>query len=728
MLLRQNHPTKPRRVSRQRKIGVESLEMRQMLSVDGLTHLGGDDPIVLEETVPVNVVFIGFEESEIDVDQFLDSLPSEQVPIVRAKDFWYGVIDEAGLHYDYDYDVSFASQDFEDAFFGEMSRIAQPREALTLPQQFYNDQVGNFLDIDTSYEIDAPATEQWLADNSPVDTSENTVFFINWWGRDDFLFHVYSKTGEIDPDTGHDFGQSDFRKVVAWGGTTADDEETGLGSTHRLWFYDLSAGPDWFTGNWNVDDADLDGGADDYRIPPAWEYDAAGYRSPDELTGDLGKLTRFVAIDLLFTPAPLYSAAMTQGRLPDRVNLDINTYDGIEGLDASEEYEDIKLLVDELQEVYPLKLTADQQELEFAGESRECFLGIADAYMGNASIDDICHADEGNLTPFANLLFDAMLKKDELLDGGNPNQAYYEHEVIAMNYATAEDISVPFLGFADDNWQDGTQSAVFSFTDPFIANQLGYGLTTTMIHEIGHHLALSHPHDGYDSEFGNFGPSGDTFFAWAGTEVNSIMSYIDLNWDFSQFDRDNMLRFLSAEYLATADKLAHDVVSSDGVTSGATRQLVRGDFFAGKAQEALAQHDYTETFRYAKLAYDQVRYAADLAGVEFVPIDGRTLPFQEAAAPAARFAFDSRPSSPLQLRNAISHLAPDLVDEAIGDEAANRGLLISSAHHALLQPRFDANAMDQFFEDADDEDEGNGGSRLGRTAFCLKLAGGFESA
>ena len=41
---------------------------------------------------------------------------------------------------------------------------------------------------------------------------------------------------------------------------------------------------------------------------------------------------------------------------------------------------------------------------------------------------------------------------------------------------------------------------MFNFVSPAIAE--AYGLTTTMIHEDGHHLAMSHPHDGYDSETG----------------------------------------------------------------------------------------------------------------------------------------------------------------------------------------------------------------------------------
>jgi hypothetical protein len=120
-----------------------------------------------------------------------------------------------------------------------------------------------------NYRISASSVEEWLAVNPPagINTKRNTVFFINWWGdgekpRKGFKHHVYTKTNEPDPDTGFNFGrEDDSRKLIAWGGTTADDEESGLGSTRRVWFHDLSAGPDSFTDNWNVDDPDLTGTA-----------------------------------------------------------------------------------------------------------------------------------------------------------------------------------------------------------------------------------------------------------------------------------------------------------------------------------------------------------------------------------------------------------------------------------------------------------------------------------
>jgi hypothetical protein len=167
------------------------------------------------------------------------------------------------------------------------------------------------------------------------------------------------------------------------------------------------------------------------------------------------------------------------------------------------------------------------------------------------------------------------------------------------------------LGFADDNWLDGTQSGVFSFVYPD-AIAAGYGLTTTMIHEYGHHSSLSHPHDGYDPSTGvDFEPTGSTFFAWLGDESNSMMSYIDLNWDFGQFDRDNTARHRAAGYAKIASIVAADVVGRPA----AAGKLAEANTALNTAQAAFATHNYTTALQFARQAYEAVAAGAGLAGV-----------------------------------------------------------------------------------------------------------------
>ena len=241
-------------------------------AAQGLTP-GGVTPF--DEQLPVNVVFVGFDEADAPWDQVRAQLPDSSEPIVRSRIF-YGVTERLGLGHQYEYRPHYTSQAWEDDFFAYLASIAEPAP-LTEFQTLYNQQ-GSALDVTSNHAIDAPAVERRLIDTAPaeVDTTLPTIFFINWHGRPDFRFHVYSKTGERDPDTGHDFGAADTRKLVAWGGTTPDDEETGLGAergVNRVWFYDLSAGPESWGGSYDITNPDLDlDGAPDYRIPPSWEY------------------------------------------------------------------------------------------------------------------------------------------------------------------------------------------------------------------------------------------------------------------------------------------------------------------------------------------------------------------------------------------------------------------------------------------------------------------------
>jgi hypothetical protein len=167
--------------------------------------------------------------------------------------------------------------------------------------------------------------------------------------------------------------------------------------------------------------------------------------------------------------------------------------------------------------------------------------------------------------------------------------------------------------------------------------ELGYGLTTTMLHEDGHHLAMSHPHDGHDSEMGvDYEPAGPYYFAWSGDESNTMMSYIDLNWDFSQFDRDNMNRYMAAAFARFSNQIATDILA-DPDAGEAADELAAADELLGASKLAFRRHRYLAAAFAAKSAYDLVRRGARQAGV---PVVGSTEgwqvdePVSDAAAAA----------------------------------------------------------------------------------------------
>ena len=568
----------------------------------------------IEQDLNINVVFVGYETGsgsmDIDESAFLDGLPETYRTVNRYPSFYFGN-QFLGLTFNYDYNLVYADTAFEDAFFGYLSSIAVAKP-LTVFQQDYNAQVNHSVDVTDNYWISAPAAEKWLADNTDsmlgVDTQQYTIFFINWYGRSDFRFHVYTKIGEPDPDTGYDFGLNrDSRKVIAWGGTSPDDEETGLGSLHRIWFYDLSAGPEAWTDNWNVDDADLDGnGVMDYRMPSAWEYgNLSGYRPFDDLSGDLGKVARYVAIDLLFTASPLYKPAISPPKLPSDIQLDINVFQIDPNADGTD-YFDLDLLTAELNELQPLntfsaELNSQPFESSFA-RMYLCFFNDVSCF-GNR-LFGIAFAD-----PF--LYFSDHLI--QYLEG----DADYEVPIFAYN--TTDELFTCCLGYADDNWADGTQSFVFGFDSPSVRDLSGYGFTTTFIHEVGHHLAMSHPHDGFDYEADvDYGPGDDFYFAWSGDESNSMMSYIDLNWDFSQFDRDNMNRYLTSVYINQANTILAKIYASPKAGQVAS-MLVSADNSAAAALAAYNSMNYVSAASNAKSAYDKVVAAAAKIGIQIEP-------------------------------------------------------------------------------------------------------------
>lgn len=581
----------------------------------------------LAEKVPVNVVFIGYERSQVAPAAYRAGLPKKYEPVVRSR-LWYGVVEKLGLTYTYDYQLTYADRRYEDRFFGELKRLARPAP-LTLYQEAYNEQQNKTLTITENHHIDAPSVERWLAANPPagVDTRRNTVFFINWYGRSDFRFHVYTKTDEPDPDTGYNFGvERDSRKIIAWGGTTANDEENGLGSTRRVWFHDLSAGPESWTDNWNVDEPDLDGnGVEDYRMPPTWEYAANGYRSATALAGDLSKITRYVALNLLFTTSPLYPVELPTARPPKSINIDSNTYEGWPGVDASSSYIKEDLLLAELRELrWRNVFDYDSQDLPFEGEAKRCYELLMEA-------DESCYPDLG-YPPFANFYLQNTFELERTQD----DQGRVDYELPVFNYALPAGTPVPALGFAEDNYDDGTQSYVFAFVSPEITAS-GYGLTTTLIHEVGHHLGMSHPHDGYDSATGvDYEPADEFYFVGAGDENNSMMSYIDLNWDFSQFDRDNSDRFLTAAYHGAANELAADILAHRN-RGRAENALRAADRLLGRSADALARHDYPRAALLAEQAFDKLAGAAAQVGVSAERVTAK----RAAEAAAARTAVEA---------------------------------------------------------------------------------------
>jgi hypothetical protein len=561
--------------------------------------------VVQKQTVPIDLVFIGFNSRQIDERALLGSLPATYSPVVRYPQF-YGLSGrDMGLEFRFKYRVVHKPRDFEDQFFSFLTHTGS-EGPLTAFQNQYNQQKKNVLDVNGPVlYIDAPTVERYLATHDAGDQRGYTIYFINWYGRRDFRFHVYTKTDEVDPDTGYNFGTlRGSRKMIAWGG-----------SASRAWFYDLSAGPESWTNNWSVDDDQTE-----YHMPPVWEYRAGGYRPAARLTRDLGLVTRYVGIDLLFTTSPLYDPLVTA---PDVGGSKVVHVAMLEDDPASNgktfmNTEFAKRELRRFEPYYSWKVGLSDTKPVDEGAKR-----ALDIFSGNLVAND-CWNEFGDT--FAQLFCYFNAKLTTYIPAYRPND--YVGEIFAYN-TTRANLGDQFglLGFADDNWVDGTQTHVFMF-DSAEYRRLGFGFTATGIHEFGHHIGMSHPHDGYDSEQGlDFGASGPFEFAWSGDESHTVMHYLSVSNGFGVFDRDNQHRWEMAGYLNWSNAVLGDIVTHPNARR--VWPLVRqADDAAAEAIEAFGRWDYLEGAAKARLAYSEVALAAQLIGASTPTLDAarRALP------------------------------------------------------------------------------------------------------
>ena len=170
----------------------------------------------IDQDLTINVVFVGYEPGagyqDVDTTKFMAELADTYKVYNRYPKF-YGLDAGMGLTFNYDYNLVFTDQSFEDAFFTHLAAVGAPAP-LTAYQEAYNAQANKTGMVTDNFQIEVSDVEQWLADNTQsmlgVDTTQYTVFFINWYGRPDFKFHVYAKTDEPDPDTGMNFGNREL--------------------------------------------------------------------------------------------------------------------------------------------------------------------------------------------------------------------------------------------------------------------------------------------------------------------------------------------------------------------------------------------------------------------------------------------------------------------------------------------------------------------------------------
>jgi hypothetical protein len=576
----------------------------------GYHYLAPGQPASLQETVTVNIVVAGYSRSRVPAKTLLDQLPKVSRPVERAP-YWYKIKRELGITYTYRYRVTYADQAWQNRFFRYLATNGK-QAAPTEFQRMYNDQKANHVVIRKNLRVDAVRVEQYLAKHPPrgVDTTKDTFFLLNWFGRKDFQFHTYRKVDEANDDTKIRLGDRDAFQGIAGGGSAYDDPESGLRKRYRVFFHDLSAGPEQWTGNWEVDAPNIA-----MRMPPVWEYRAGGPGDPDDLAIDLGLVVRYVGLDTLFTASPLYPVSPTFPVQPSTLVTDTVMYE----LDARRNVKDAFF--------NPKAFTAAHRKL---ARGINYQVGERDGSLVNPQLAP-CFAGAyvTALQPIAANVPQGCYPQYPYPIYRNP----YVHEaatwatklpvkagrhdlgqfVYAMPGDVPDEANLCFA-YADDNGVDGTQSMVFAFVNRCLDH---IGLTNLLIHETGHHLGMSHPHDGFDwADDEDFGPVGDKQFVWVGTEAFTAMNYSWNQGEFGQFDYDNYDRWLAASYISQAQSIATKVLGKAGTST----HLHAADRAIGRSRSLVAAHRYAEASSAAHAAYAAVLRAAGTAHVRVTAV------------------------------------------------------------------------------------------------------------
>jgi len=527
----------------------------------------------LKDQLDVNIVFIGFSQAQINTEVIRAGLPSIYRPHVRAPLVFFppGTNPEEflGIEWTYNYRFIFKNTAFATNMFNYIMSIGE-MGAPTVYQLSYNERAygPNKVQITENMRINAPAVEQYLLQNLGLSSDSYTVVFINGYGT--LPFHTYQFVGEPDPDTQVDFGYRHSRQMNAWGGTYG-----------RLWFYDFSAGPIYWDDQyatkyyWNPQN---------YVIPCIWDYDT-GSRTKSQLSYDIKDITRFVAINLLFTTSPLYRPLLYENMHINLLNFqdDVWYYDQREG--------QYKYLVGS-QIIVPPQFVTDVYE---KGEPNKNWLTtFEERYLwDDPAVVNVLYNDYP--WPLSVGAYHLFWQNASYYT----TPKHYDYTMPIMTFTMTDQTAIEtgnfgILGWADYDYSTGTQAVTYALVYPYVWN-LGYGLTSTFVHEAGHHVSLSHPHDGYDYEYNlDYGPEGRYYFVWVGDQVYSLMSYMSNVFNFGVFDKDNIWR---DEAAIAMKEIRANLQMFDSATQKILNRIL------ANAEAAFQQMDYLTMNRLALQAY-----------------------------------------------------------------------------------------------------------------------------
>lgn len=539
----------------------------------------------INSTIPINVVFIGFDESNIDVNQIDSDILHWNAPSITVSQQYYPYF---GTNYTLDINYYFSnSTTLENDYVSYLNTIFTT--TTTLPASLTDYDAG----ATQALLIPADQAITWLDNNinsyfAQVNSSY-TFYLIDTytWG---YIFDYYFYTLDyIDPDT----GQLTLNPyTILYGG---DYPNRGI-------FMDLSAGPV----NYNEGDiTEANEGVSAITIPPIWEYNL-----PSDAVKLNTNITEYIqeTIELVFTPSYLYDPAV-------REDLDIKI-----------------VLFDDatVSQFDQIDISTIEQSFSFLYPSSNVTVSGFSTTLSN--YPDLATEMTNAIDPSDSTSIIGQPVVDYLL----ANLATFgmdENTIPVFIWAWDDDLwfgGVGTLGYAADDGNHNPVMTVMGY-NPTMGNP-NEGYTITIIHEIGHMVGFRHPHDGVS--LNNFFEGGSIEVVdWLRDFISTPMGYAQVDATFSTFDIDNMDRaytyerindswwnLLDANYTLLVDKGYSDLTQS-GISTTLLTSLAWVLANKTMSLQSFENEDFFDAFYYANLSsYASERYYFEVFAIsDYVP-------------------------------------------------------------------------------------------------------------
>ena len=455
------------------------------------------EEIFIETDLKVNVVFIGAELEDDEKENIASKVYPEYIPLDHIMATVMGVSDYEALGVEYNLDLSIinAPDELSEDYSAFLNESASRNWTTGSYLDFYgNDYVDDAFDEAFGEDdwsdvlisgINVQDAESWLYWNVPdyegmEDVYDGYVlYFLAPDAGDVWPYYYYSETNDID--TGE---EAVAKNLVAYGGN------------YPLYFIDLMTPPPSFALGQSGDVANRD------NNPPAWLWNDM---SGDEIDALIAEYIE-EAIQFLFAPSYIYTPEYEYEYELDLILIDATSDDSV--YDTMTDYFNAATAQTALDEAVPytewtfeiLKADIDSEGLEGykdvlddTTETESCHLGgdaqIIDSNALIPEVDELIIRPDGIVTiPVFITIFD---------DCGYVDNYY------TMGGAEAYDDGEPF--------------GVFMATGK---NQLtNDGLTTVVVHELGHMLGLMHPHQSFGYDTGELGYEQDWFWDQSATTM-----------------------------------------------------------------------------------------------------------------------------------------------------------------------------------------------------------------